>query len=72
MFEIGDVLTLVDDNEYTVIDKFENDNRIYVYLVDINNNNNMIYGKLENDEIVELEDVNELKKIISIVASHFS
>lgn len=72
MFEIGDVLTLVDDNEYTVIDKFENDNRIYVYLVDINDNNNMIYGKLENDEIVELEDVNELKKIINIVASHFS
>lgn len=70
MFEIGSILTLADDNEYTVVDLF-NDNGIdYVYLVDINNNSNIIYGKLENDEIVELSDSEEVEKIIQLVYEH--
>ena len=43
---------------------FFNFNNIYVYLVDINNNMNIIYGKLENDEIIELINPNELEKVI--------
>jgi len=67
MFGIGNILTLTDDNEYCVVDQF-NDNGInYVYLVDINNNTNIIYGKLENDEIVEISDADELEKVIKIV-----
>lgn len=70
MFEIGNILTLADDNEYSVVDQF-NDNGInYVYLVDINNNSNIIYGKLENDEIVELSDAEELEKVIKLVYEH--
>ena len=70
MFEIGNILTLADDNEYSVVDQF-NDNGInYVYLVDINNNSNIIYGKLENDEIVELSDAEELVKVIILVYEH--
>lgn len=70
MFEIGNVLTLADDNEYSVVDQF-NDNGInYVYLVDINNTTNIIYGKLENDEIVELSDAEELEKVIKLVYEH--
>ena len=67
MFEKGTILTLADDNEYTVVDKYSDNNVIYVYLVDINNNSNIIYGKLENDEIVELTDPNELEKVIQQV-----
>ncbi len=67
MFEKGNILTLADDNEYSVVDQF-NDNGInYVYLVDINNTSNIIYGKLENDEIVEISDAEELEKVIKIV-----
>ena len=70
MFEIGNILTLADDNEYSVVDQF-NDNGInYVYLVDINNNSNIIYGKFENDEIVELSDAEELEKVIKLVYEH--
>ena len=68
MFEIGNILTLADDNEYSVVDKFNDNGIIYVFLVDINNNSNIIYGKLENDEIVELSD--ELEKIIKLVYEH--
>ena len=67
MFEKGAILTLADDNEYTVVDKYSDNNVIYVFLVDINNNSNIIYGKLENDEIVELTDSNELEKVIQQV-----
>ncbi len=67
MFEKGTILTLSDDKEYTVVDKYSDNNIIYVYLVDINNNSNIIYGKLENDEIVELTDPNEIEKVIQQV-----
>ena len=66
MFEKGTILTLADDKEYTVVDKYEDNNITYVYLVD-NNNSNIIYGKLENDEIVELTDPYELEKVIQRV-----
>ena len=70
MFEKGYILTLADNNEYSVVDKFNDKGIIYVYLVDINNNANIIYGKLENDEVVELTDPDELEKVIKIVDSN--
>lgn len=70
MFEKGNILTLADDNEYSIVDKFNDNGSIYIFLVDINNNANIIYGKLENDEIVELDDPDELERIIKIVHSN--
>ena len=52
------------------MNKFNDNGIIYVFLVDINNNSNIIYGKLENDEIVELSDADELEKIIKLVYEH--
>lgn len=72
MFEKGAVLTLADDNEYVVVDKYNDNNIIYVYLVDINNNSNILYGKLENDEIVEITDPYELEKVIQQVAKNLN
>lgn len=70
MFEKGNILTLADNNEYSVVDSFIYNNMTYVYLVDINNNTNIIYGKLENNEIVELSDADELEQVIKIVNDH--
>lgn len=67
MFEKGNILTLADNNEYCVVDQFNDNGNNYVYLVDINNPLNIIYGKLENDEIVECSDREELEKIIKII-----
>lgn len=67
MLENGTVLTLENNNEYTIVDKYSDNNIIYVYLVDINNNSNIIYGKLENDEIVEITNPVELEKVIQQV-----
>lgn len=70
MFEIGNILTLADDNEYSVVDQFNDSGINYVYLVDINNNANIIYGKLENDEIVKISEAEELEKVIKLVYEH--
>lgn len=64
MFDKNDTLTLADNNEYAIVDQF-NDNGInYIYLVDINNNENIILGKLENDEIVEITDISESERVL--------
>ncbi len=70
MLEKGNILTLADDNEYVVVDVFNDNGTIYVYLVDINNNANMIYGKLDNNKVVELTDADELERMIKIIDSH--
>lgn len=67
MFEKNSVLTLGDNNQYCVVDKYEEKGIIYLYLVDINNNSNIIFGKLENDEVVELSDIDELERMIKTV-----
>ncbi len=70
MFEKGNILTLSDDNEYSVVDKFIDNNITYVYLVDINNITSVIYAKLDNNKIVELNDPDELEKVIKIVSDN--
>ena len=53
---IKDVLTLSDKNKYIVVSKASYENREYLYLMDINNNTNIKFCYLDNDELVESED----------------
>ena len=54
--DIKDVITLSDKNKYVVVSKVFYDNKDYLYLVDINNNKNLKFCYLDNDEIVEISD----------------
>ena len=67
MLEKGNILTLSDDNEYVVVDQFTHNGNYYIYLVDMNKNDNIMYAKLVNEEVIELTDEEELKEIIKIV-----
>lgn len=67
MFDKGNTLTLEDNNEYAVVDKYVNNDTTYVYLVDINNTENVIFAKLDNDEIVTLTDPDEIEEFIKKV-----
>ena len=53
---IKDILTLSDKNKYVVVSKAFYENRDYLYLMDINNNTNIKFCYLDNDELVESED----------------
>lgn len=64
MFEKNNVITLGDNNEYVVVDKYIENNITYVFLVDINDNTNIIYGKVDGEDIVVISDPDELKSII--------
>ena len=60
--KIKDVLTLSDNNNYVVASIAEYDNKTYLCLVDINNNDNKKFCYLNKDEviIIEQEDMNEI------------
>lgn len=70
MLEKGNTLVLADDNEYAIVDKYVDNGTTYVYLVDINNTSNFIYGKLENDEITVINNPDELDKVIKQVSDN--
>ena len=67
MFKKGNVLELENDKKYVVVDKFDENNNTYVYLVNIDNNADMIFVRLEGDEIVTLSDPLELEKVVNKV-----
>ncbi len=50
--DIKDILTLSDGNEYIIASKVNHDYKIYLCLVDINNNKNVKFCYLDNDEVV--------------------
>ena len=41
LMEVKDILTLSDDNEYLIAGKATYEHKVYLYLVDINNNKNL-------------------------------
>lgn len=62
--EKGKLITLADNHEYCIVDKFINEDNCYVFLIDINNNANILFGKVVRDRIIELSDPNELDLVI--------
>lgn len=50
--DITDVLSLSDGKDYMIASKVNHDYKIYLCLVDINDNKNVRFGYLDNDEVV--------------------
>lgn len=63
---IKDVLTLDDDNKYVVVSKVYYEGKDYLFLVDINNNTNLKFCYLDNDEIVESNDKELNTKLVPL------
>lgn len=62
--KITDILTLSDGNEYIIASKAEHDYKIYLCLVDINNNKNVKFCYLDNDEVVVVKKENMSEVLI--------
>ena len=54
--DIKDILTLDDDNKYVVVSKVYFEGKDFLYLVDVNNNANLKFCYVDNDELVESND----------------
>ena len=70
MLDNEKLLVLEDNNKYAIVDQFMEGETHYIYLVDINNNANILYGKIENGDVVVLNDADELEKVIKLVNEH--
>ena len=67
MIKKGDILTLEDDNQYTVVDMFVEEEKTYAFLVDINDTVNFIYCKIEDDGLVDLAGTADLEHVIKVI-----
>ena len=56
--EYQDIITLSDKNKYVVASKISYNNSKYVYLVDINDNTNVKFAEIEENNLLsELDNV---------------
>ena len=65
--DIKDVLTLSDGNSYVIASKVDYNYKIYLYLVDINNYQNIKFGYLDNDEVVIIKDKELIQKLLPLL-----
>ena len=64
--DIKDILTLDDDNKYVVVSKVYFEGKDFLYLVDINNNANLKFCYVDNDELVESNDKELITKLLPL------
>ena len=62
--DIGDILALSDNNEYIITSKTTYEYKIYLCLVDINDNKNIKFCYLDNDEVVIVKKENLSKVLV--------
>lgn len=68
MLEKGKLITLSDNKKYAVVDYFRMDSHQIIYLIDINNPSNILYGTIENDEIHEINNPELLEKVVKTIS----
>lgn len=67
MIDVKDVLTLEDDKKYVVVSKIDYENKVYFYLVGVEEITDVKFGYLDNDEFVEIND----KELVTKLLPHF-
>lgn len=56
--DVTDILSLSDGKDYIIVSKTDYDHKIYLCLVDINDNKNIKFCYLDNDEVVVVKKEN--------------
>lgn len=64
MIQIKDVVTLSDQNEYLVVSKVDHEHRNYYYLVDINDNSNVLFLYENEEKLTEVEEPELVSKLL--------
>lgn len=65
--DIKDRVTLNDNNEYVVVSKTNYQNKIYYYLVDMNNNENIKFCvEISNNSLSEVIDKPLIQKLLPL------
>ena len=64
MIQIKDVVTLSDKNEYLVVSKVDHEYRTYYYIVDINDNSNVLFLYENGEKLTEVEEPELVSKLL--------
>ena len=66
--DIKDIITLSDNNEYVVVSKTDYQDKIYYYLIDKNNNENIKFcvENNENKSLLEIEDTSIIQQLLPL------
>ena len=67
MIDVKDVLTLEDDKKYVVVSKIDYENKVYFYLVGVEEITDVKFGYIDNDEFVEINN----KELVTKLLPHF-
>lgn len=67
MIDVKDVLTLEDDKKYVVVSKIDYENKVYFYLVGVEEITDVKFGYIDNNEFVEIND----KELVTKLLPHF-
>lgn len=66
MLRKGEILTLSDNKEYTVVSTTELDGNNYVYIIEQDDYTNVMFCKFENDSLEEVIDSNLVEQLMII------
>ncbi len=64
--KINDLITLSDKNEYVVVSTANYSNKKYYYIADINDNSNLKFCYIENDELIVIKDSNLILSLLPL------
>ena len=63
---IRDVIKLDDNNEYAVASVATLNDVVYYYLIDLNKDDNIKFGYLEDDNFINVEDKDLIKQLLPL------
>ena len=69
MLDLKDIVTLDDDNKYAVVGKANLDNKMYYYLLDINDVSKYKFGYVEDNALIVVYDKATIKKLVPLFAT---
>lgn len=67
MLEFGDIITLENEKKYLVAGTCSYDEKNYVYLVNTEEQTNVVLGIVENDDLQEVTDEEEFKQVMPLI-----
>ena len=67
MLEFGDIITLENEKKYLVAGTCSYDDKNYVYLVNTEEQTNVVLGIVENNDLQEVTDEEEFKQVMPLI-----
>lgn len=72
MYEMGDVITLSNNNNYVVVTTLEYNGKKYIYLVNENDNSDVMFCNYQGEEFEKETDNEVVEQLLQIILPEMS